>query len=77
MYSILIFDPVTKTYSYHKDADDAIFVGTAEETQNELKKLLSKVTLNLLKVVHNTTVTAEFTITDVTATASAPEAVGE
>lgn len=65
MYSILIFDPDTKTYSYHKAEDDSIFVGTVTETQDELKKLLTTVTLNKLRVVHNTEVTASFTIKDV------------
>lgn len=66
MYSILIYDGTAKTWSFHKDADEAVYVGTLAETQDEVKKLLNTVTLNKIKVVHNTTLTANFTIADVT-----------
>lgn len=66
MYSILIRDNTDATkWTYHLDSDEAIWNGSKTEAQVEVQKLLLTVTLNRIKVVHNTALTAAFTIDDV------------
>lgn len=66
MYSILIRDEKDATkWSYALDENEAVWEGTKEEAQAKVQTLLVTITLNRIKVVHNTTLTAAFTIDDV------------
>jgi len=66
MYSIILRDATDATkWSYHVDDNAAIWTGSKAEAQAEVQKLLLTTTLNRIKVVHNATLTAAFTIDDV------------
>lgn len=64
MYSILI-KTGEKSYSYYANADGSIFKGDTETTKEKVKELLGTYPLGKLEVVHNVTLTAEFTLEDV------------
>lgn len=66
MYSILIRDSSNATlWSYYVE-DEQVVTGTKTEIEDKVKSLLTTITLNRIKVVHNTTLAGTFTITDVT-----------
>lgn len=65
MYSILIKNGST-SYVYDTDAETGdVFAGTIEETKARYTELLKSFPSSQLVVVHNTTITSEYTITDV------------
>lgn len=67
MYSILIRG-TGKNWSFHLDADEAVWEGTLAEAKAEVTSLLATTTTNNIKVVHNCTIDfSGVTITDVTA----------
>lgn len=66
MYSILIRDERDASkWSYALDENEAVWEGTNEEAKSKVQSLLATIVLSRIKVVHNTTLTAAFTITDV------------
>lgn len=66
MYSILIRDEKEASkWSYALDENEAVWEGTNEEARAKVQALLATIVLSRIKVVHNTTLTAAFTITDV------------
>lgn len=66
MYSILIRDEKDASkWSYALDENEAVWEGTNEEARSKVQALLATIVLSRIKVVHNTTLTAAFTITDV------------
>ncbi len=69
MYSILSQVGNTTNYkfiTYYDDVEqtEKVWSGTLEETQDKLVELMHDVALGKLIVVHNTNLTAEFTIED-------------
>ncbi len=65
MYSILIKEG-SKTFIYDTDeSTGTVFAGTLAETQARYTALLAQYPSSKLTVVHNTTISSEFTITDV------------
>lgn len=66
MYSILIRDEKEPSkFSYYLDENEAVWEGSKTDAQTEITKILETVTLGRIKVVHNTTLTGSFTVTDV------------
>lgn len=66
MYSILIRNELDATkWSYALDDNEAVWEGSKAEAQAKVQALLVTVVLSRIKVVHNTTLTAAFTIDDV------------
>lgn len=66
MYSILLRDEKdAMKWSYALDENEAVWEGTKAEAQSKVQSLLATVVLSRIKVVHNTTLTAAFTIDDV------------
>lgn len=66
MYSILIRDEKDAAkWSYYLDANEAVWEGSKADAQTEVAKLLATVLIGRIKVVHNTTLTGAFTVTDV------------
>ena len=65
MYSILILNS-SGSYDYVLDDDSAVWTGTLAEAKTKVGKLLNTTTINKIKVVHNTTLTADIGIVDVT-----------
>ena len=66
MYSILIRDDKDPSkFTYYLDENEAVWEGSKEDAQTEVTKILATVTLGRIKVVHNTTLTGSFTVTDV------------
>lgn len=66
MYSILIRDEKEPSkWTYYLDENEAVWEGSKADAQTEITKILATVTLGRLKVVHNTTLTGSFTVTDV------------
>ena len=66
MYSILIRDEKDPSkFSYYLDENEAVWEGSKEDAQAEVTKILATITLSRIKVVHNTTLTGSFTVTDV------------
>lgn len=64
MYSILIKNS-EKNYSYHTNTDGTIFAGDSETVKAKLVELLNSYPFGKLVVVHNVTLTADFTLEDV------------
>ena len=65
MYSILI-NKATNQYAYAiDDVSGEVFTGTLPETKTKFNELLQKYPISKLVVIHNTTVNADLTITDV------------
>ncbi len=64
MYSILIKQS-EKNYTFLCNDDGSVFQGTMEATKEKVVELLDKYPLGKLTVVHNTTITTDFTIQDV------------
>lgn len=66
MYSILILDGDTASYTFLKDEVGAVWTGTLAETKIKYVSLLKTYTTSKLTVVHNTTVDlTNIEITDV------------
>jgi hypothetical protein len=66
MYSILIRNEADATkWTYMLDENEAVWEGSKADAQAKVQALLATITLNRIKVVHNTTLTAAFTIDDV------------
>ena len=70
MYSILSQVGNTTNYKYITYVDsetqqELVWNGTLEETQEKLVELMQSTALGKLIVVHNTNLTAQFTIEDV------------
>lgn len=70
MYSILSQVGNTNNYKYitYIDAEtqqELVWNGTLQETQDKLVELMQSTALGKLIVVHNTNLTAQFTIEDV------------
>ena len=66
MYSILILDGDTATYTYVKDDVGVVWTGTLAEAKIKYISLLKTYTTSMLTVVHNTTVDlSSIEITDV------------
>lgn len=55
MYSILIRDLTNASVWTYYSENEVRFTGTKEEAEAKVKTLLNTVTLNRIKVVHNTT----------------------
>lgn len=64
MYSILIKGS-TSMYSYATNADGTTFAGDAEAVRTKLSELGQTKPLGNLVVVHNVTLSADFTLEDV------------
>ena len=64
MYSILI-KMSDKRYSYHLNEDGTVFAGDSTATKAKLQELAHTYPLGSLVVVHNVTLTTDFTIEDV------------
>jgi hypothetical protein len=66
MYSILIRDEKEPSkWTFYLDENEAVWEGSKADAQAEITKILATVTLGRIKVVHNTTLTGTFTVTDV------------
>ena len=66
MYSILIRDENDATkWSYALDENEAVWEGDNDAAKAKVQSWLATVVLSRIKVVHNTTLTAAFVITDV------------
>lgn len=65
MYSILIRNETDATKWSYLLEDEQVWTGTKEEVQTKVQGLLSTILLSRIKVVHNTTLVAGFTVTDV------------
>lgn len=66
MYSILIRDEKEPSkWTFYLDENEAVWEGSKADAQTEITKILATVTLGRIKVVHNTTLTGSFTVTDV------------
>lgn len=65
MYSILIRDEKDATKWSYLLEDEQVWTGTKEEAQTKVQGLLATTLLSRIKVVHNTTLVAGFTVTDV------------
>lgn len=65
MYSILIRDEKDATKWSYLLEDEQVWTGTKEEAQTKVQSLLTTTLLSRIKVVHNTTLVAGFTVTDV------------
>ena len=64
MYSILI-KTGEKSYSYYMNPDGTQYKGDTETTKEKIQELLGTYSLGKLEVVHNVTLTSEFTLEDV------------
>ena len=64
MYSVLIKNG-EKSYVYCTNSDGTIFAGDAEAAKSKVEELLATNPLGKIVVVHNVTLTADFTIEDV------------
>jgi len=64
MYSILIKNG-EKSYVYFTNTDGTVFAGDETAVQTKLSELLNDYPLGKIVVVHNVTVSADFTIQDV------------
>ena len=63
MYSILIKNG-EKSYVYFTNTDGTVFAGDETAVQTKLSELLNDYPLGKIVVVHNVTVSADFTIQD-------------
>ncbi len=64
MYSILIKNG-EKSYVYYTNQDGSVFAGDSEAVKTKVAELLETYPLGKIAVVHNVTLTADFTIEDV------------
>lgn len=64
MYSILIKNG-EKSYVYFTNADGTVFAGDTNAVKDKMAELLNDYPLGKIVIVHNVTVTADFTIQDV------------
>ena len=64
MYSILIKNG-EKSYVYYTNPDGSVFAGDSEAVKTKVAELLETYPLGKIAVVHNVTLTADFTIEDV------------
>lgn len=64
MYSILIKNG-DKNYFYHSNSDGTTFAGDSEAVKAKVKELLEVYPISKICVVHNVTLTADFSIEDV------------
>lgn len=63
MYSILIKGE--KAYTYYTNSDGSVFAGDSSAVKAKVTELLDEYPLGKIVVVHNVTITADFTIEDV------------
>ena len=64
MYSILIKNG-EKSYIYCTNTDGTVFAGDSEAAKTKVQELLETYPLGKIVVVHNVTMTADFTLEDV------------
>ena len=64
MYSILIKNG-DKNYFYLTNEDGTVFKGNAEVTKTKIRELMGSYPTGRITVVHNVTLTADFTLEDV------------
>lgn len=74
-YSILIRDSGNPAkWTYHLDADEAVWTGSLEDAREEVTKLLATITTNKIKVVHNCMIDYSGVVIKDVATDATPEA---